>query len=642
MSSDDGASESSPMPEIDADLLRCRDENLRLRDAHDVVEKALSRATRLYQFAPVACAEVDARGAVLSVNASFEALLGLSAAELSGRSVASPLGPALARVVDAALTLEPGATADAVGALRTVGGDRQVRLSAAAVGGHPPTALLAVEDQADQIAADLALAASRRRYRGVFLSASDAILLFDGSGRCREANPAAYLHFGWDAGSALPTWSELMPPDLRALAAESRTEGRTLAPFATEVTLQTPTGPRSFEFRIAAIDADTWQAVLRDLTDFKATRALESRLRQAEKMDALGRLAGGIVHDMNNVLAATANYAALIAESTTDEVAAADARSILGACTRGKQITGNLLRFTRGAPEVRVRADLRRVVEEAMEILRHSIPKTVEIGFALPPTPVIAMVDGAQLIQVLLNLMMNSAQAMPDGGRIQVRLRTSHGQALLDVEDTGPGIPPDILPRVMEPFFTTKPAGKGTGLGLSIAYGVIRSHLGTIALESEPGRGTTVAIALPLGASAPVTLPPATASSPSAQGAALLSGRRVLVVDDEPEFRRGLERILGGMGIGVAATGDAATVIDRWRAEPYDAIVLDLDMPGIEGVTVLQRLLAIDPEARVLIAGGYGRECVADSLLELPRVRYLRKPFLPGELGTTLAELLAA
>ncbi len=403
--------------------------------------------------------------------------------------------------------------------------------------------------------------------------------------------------------------------------------------------LLTHSGRRPFELRMARVDEDACEVVLRDLTDSRAAPALEARLRQAEKMDALGRLAGGIVHDMNNVLAATANYAALIADSTMDESAANDAREILTACTRGKDVTENLLRFTRGAPEVRSRVDLREVVKRAVSVIRHATPKNIDIESVVPPDPVVGLADGSQLMQVIVNVMSNSAQAMEGGGRMSVRLAVEDRAATIVVADTGSGISPDDLGHVLEPFFTTRPgggvSGKGMGLGLSIAYGVVRSHHGTIQISSEVGVGTVVTIRLPAGSqpNAATPVPPRSRSRD-------LTGR-ILVVDDDAQYRRGLERLLQAKGLRVEGTGDPRAVVGIWQRSSFDAVILDLDMPEMDGVTVLRNLLAVDAEARVLIATGYGRERVPDDMLQHPGVRYLRKPFLPGELSKALGSLLA-
>ena len=271
---------------------------------------------------------------------------------------------------------------------------------------------------------------------------------------------------------------------------------------------------------------------------------LEEQLRQAQKMESLGRLAGGVAHDFNNLLGAIIGFAELVQEAVANQPQVRDdIASLLKSAQRGKEVVERILLFSRRNTVQLRPLDLARVVLDAEKLLRVSLPAGVDIRVHLPGPPCPVHADANSLHQVIMNLATNAAQAMPQGGRIDLALdaleagdsaaRTRAGlrempYARLTLRDTGIGMDADTLSRAFEPFFTTKPPGHGTGLGLSIVHTIVRTHGGTIWLESEPGRGTTATCMLPLREAGV----PAEAAEPVVLPAG--HGERILLVDDEP------------------------------------------------------------------------------------------------------------
>jgi signal transduction histidine kinase len=370
-----------------------------------------------------------------------------------------------------------------------------------------------------------------------------------------------------------------------------------------------------------------------------ALRETEQQLRQAERLDSLGRLAGGIAHDFNNILAVISGYAAIMTEELGPEhPLRADAQAIEQAAARGSGLTRQLLIFSRLEPSRPETLDLNVVATDMQRLLGRTLGEDIELSTRLSlDLPPVTM-DRGKLEQVLMNVVMNSRAAMPTGGRLTVATSggPATGQVGLTITDTGCGMPPEVAARAFEPFFTTKGRGKGTGLGLATAYGVIADAGGTITLESEPGRGTTVRVCLP---AAEASAPAATAArrSDTAHG----GGRRLLVVEDEDGVRDIVCRILTKAGYVVQSATDPADALRHCPGEvPFDALVSDVIMPGMSGTQLAAELRRIRPDLPVLFMSGYtsgpapgGQEIPADAPL-------LHKPFQPDQLLNSLHQLL--
>jgi len=359
---------------------------------------------------------------------------------------------------------------------------------------------------------------------------------------------------------------------------------------------------------------------------------LREQFIEAQKLEAIGTLAGGLAHDMNNVLGGILSLAELVRDVTTLPSARADLDGIIAACQRGGEMTRNMVAFSRRGTYRKERIDLEPVARQVVSMLARSAPKRIKIGLDMTGT---LEVDGdaAQLAQALVNLCLNSIDAITEEGEISVALSSTtfgpgpgpNGLAAgcyvtLSVTDTGHGMADATRARMFEPFFTTKPHGTGTGLGLAMVYGAVQSHDGTIAVDSAPGRGTRITIYIP-GATLPGKL-----ARPVSLRASPRRGR-VLVVDDEPVIRITSKRVLERHGYDVIDAESGSQAIERFRNNHDVVVVLDMSMPGMGGAECFRELRAIDPAARVLLVSGYAiqddiRQCLQDGACG-----FVAKPF---------------
>lgn len=353
------------------------------------------------------------------------------------------------------------------------------------------------------------------------------------------------------------------------------------------------------------------------MDDVTEQRALEEQLRQAQKMETVGTLAGGIAHDFNNALTGVIGHLDLAGEETPAEDPRGEhIRIARQAAQRCAELTRGLLAFSRQLDSHPRPTNLEHLVRESVELLRRMLPSTVRLEVAAAPGLPAALVDPVQVQQVLFNLCINARDAMPNGGRIRVRLGlveldspgAQHADARpgrhleLTVEDTGCGITAEIVPRIFEPFFTTKPVGSGTGLGLAMAYGIVRKHHGWIEVESTPEVGTRFRVYLPA-----TIEPEAEAPAEARRSPVLAHGETVLVADDEPVVRGLAVSALRGAGFHVleASDGEMALRAIENHPGPLALAVLDLMMPGRSGGEVYRELQARSPGVPVVFSSGF-------------------------------------
>jgi signal transduction histidine kinase/CheY-like chemotaxis protein len=378
----------------------------------------------------------------------------------------------------------------------------------------------------------------------------------------------------------------------------------------------------------------------------------EAELRQAQRIQSLGTLAGGIAHDFNNVLTAILGNTEIAARSLPDDAPAQRSlRHIAQAGARASDLVGRILMFSRHQQPQRSLVTLRGVVEEALRLMRSTLPATIRIECTCAADAPAVLADPTQVFQVVMNLGTNAAHAIGrHGGRLTVRLEAvvlepdvvppglrPGRHARLTVTDTGCGMDAATLERIFEPFFTTKPVGEGTGLGLSVVYGIVKNHEGAITVESRPGEGTTFRLYLPeaeAGAVAASSAPPAEVRG---------RGEHVLHVDDEEAIVYMTGRLLEHAGYRVSGFTDARLALEAFQADPggFDAVVTDLSIPGLPGLELVREIRQRRPDVPVVCTSGHVRPEDRTALLELPRADLVLKPRLVTDLAPALHRLLA-
>ncbi|KVT75879.1 hybrid sensor histidine kinase/response regulator [Burkholderia ubonensis] len=492
------------------------------------------------------------------------------------------------------------------------------------------------------------LEAQRRLQESVLNSMNDGVSVHDAHGSLIAWNPTFATLLGIDAaalhaGLPLATLRRAVDPPARWRQVSRETATRTSdgARIAASAELHLR-DRRTLEFHCQPLPDGGWVAVCRDLT---SRRAVEAELRQAQKMDVLGQLTGGVAHDFNNFLVAIlGNLELLLPRLDGQHDAQTMTERARRAAERASRLTRRLLAFARRQPLQAERVSVRAMLAEMLDLVEYSAGQRVTVVLEPAAEPLWVNVDRGQLENAVLNLTLNSAAAMPDGGALTLAARrepAADGAAapcaiVLSVTDTGCGIAPLLLDKVIEPFFTTKAAGEGSGLGLSSVYGFVRQSGGDLRIHSEVGRGTRVELWLPEGA-APERRGAATAAP--ALPAALRAGTRVLVVDDDPEVRDTALSQFAALGAqaDAVATGEAAF---DWLAEhgPVTLVLSDISLgAGGSGIAFAARLAQRWPAQRVALTSGLPPEihqAHPDWRADLP---FVPKPFDLAALAALLA-----
>ena len=481
----------------------------------------------------------------------------------------------------------------------STGEERVVAVSATplVVEGELLGTVATLRDITEQKGAQETLARSEARYRNLFESASDAIVTLDANGRFTTVNHAAEIISAYRREELVGQWFAPMLADdelPKALAHFQQALAGETGLF--ETTFYRKDG----EVRTIQVTYSTPQVdeevlcIIRDVTD---QTMLREQLVQSEKMSAIGQLVSGVAHELNNPLAGISAFAQLLLSEKRfppDQRTAAE--MIYAEARRASRIVQNLLTFARQHKPERTPTGVNQVLDDTLELRGYElrvrgIEVTRDYDEQIPET----MADAHQLQQVFLNLVTNAEQAMEksprESQRLIVRTRRTGAVIRIDVEDTGPGIPPNLLERIFNPFFTTKPTGSGTGLGLSISLGIVREHEGRIWAENAPQGGARFIVEVPIvthrasGESQAIPLVP-------------LQGDRlqILVVDDEASVRVSLQRYLAGRGHEVETTSSGREALGRLREGRFDAVIVDMRMPDVSGEELYRELQTNDPQ----------------------------------------------
>jgi two-component system cell cycle sensor histidine kinase/response regulator CckA len=498
-------------------------------------------------------------------------------------------------------------------------------------------ALAEERDRLRQRAVDKAIA-SEARHRLIADSTNDLIALVDEHGRAEYLSSSYERCLGRDlasesGGSLLAAVHVEDCPAMLAALRRARADGHATA----TVRFGTAEGRYlDYEVRLSRVPRDDGERVAVIGRDVTLRLALEDRIRKAQRMEALDRLASGIAHDFNNLLGVVSSASDMVARNLHSPTAIGDDLQIIQqALDSAKALTQQLLTFSRKQVAVAQMLDVGEVLRRLVDIVQRLVGISVRVELSPVPACPLVKIPKLQLEQIVMNLASNARDAMPGGGRftLTVRTRPLAPREIGDLDagtyveiaaaDTGSGIAPDVVPHLFEPFFTTKPESRGTGLGLATCYGIARQCGGTILVETELGRGSTFRVLLPADASVPTPIereltPPA--GRP---------GQRVLLVDDDPAILKSVGRVLESVGFEVAT---AATLAEAERlladgARPLDVLVTDVKLGPERGTMLVPKVRALWPRIRIVVISGYAPEPEATAALLGKQATFLSKPF---------------
>jgi signal transduction histidine kinase/CheY-like chemotaxis protein len=380
---------------------------------------------------------------------------------------------------------------------------------------------------------------------------------------------------------------------------------------------------------------------------------LLDQLIEAQKMEAIGTLVGGIAHDFNNILAAIIGYSELAAAKIeADHSAFVNIQEVIKAGNRARDLVKQILTFSRQGSQKRKSLDIRLVIEEALKLLRATIPKTIEIQERIETSCATVLADSTQMHQVIMNLCTNAYHAMRDeGGVLRVTLESMEstrkdfagGQdtqscqyVKLVVSDTGPGMNRATQERIFDPYYTTKPKDEGTGLGLAVVHGIVKSHGGYISVDSEPGKGAAFNVYLPCMSKTE------TRDAASAEAPMTGSGERILLVDDEETLVRMSGEILESLGYRVTSFTRSMDALNAFQAGPgnYDLVITDMTMPEMTGTRLARRMLEIRPDLPLVLCTGFSEAIDKREAKKLGFSEYIMKPVATGELARVVRKAL--
>lgn len=502
-----------------------------------------------------------------------------------------------------------------------------------------------------------ALRRSEDRFRTVIESVRDIIYVISPNGVITSLNPSFEQLTGWRADDWIgKSLTDLVhPSDMIRLRQyfETSFNQRVSIPFI-DVRFKT----RGGSYRVCEANASPLikegrvEGVIGTVRDVTARVELEDRVKQSQKLESIGVLAGGVAHDFNNILNIILGHATMLAESGQHpDRLKRSVDSIMKATGRGTSLVKQLLTFARKSEPSIEPLQLNSIVTEITRLTRETFPRIISVETQLDHELPLIVADATQLHQVLLNLCINARDAMPKGGTLSIATGQTSGDELrakypeaqanryvtLRVEDTGTGMDHATRQRIFEPFFTTKDVGKGTGLGLAVAFGIIENHKGFIEVQSEVGNGTRFTIYLPAETAHGIAATDELVAQSHTAGS-----ETVLLVEDEDELLTLLSEYLAVRGYNVLCAGDGRRAVEMYAEHMHkiDVVVTDLGLPGMGGEDVCRNILAVNPAAKLILASGFIDPDMRASFTAAGIIRFVQKPYLPGDVLSAIRESL--
>ncbi|HCF60253.1 MAG TPA: hypothetical protein DFS52_19925 [Myxococcales bacterium] len=579
------------------------------------------------------------QGGVLWANDAVEHLLGIPAGKAVGRRLADLLFPHAPRRAESFQSLwASGIPAEPRELTTTAANGARVQLELT-------FASLPLEPSGAPTILGLALDLTARRSPQDRFPPEPFLPYFrvTGDGEVLDANAAGLEVLG-QAGT-------LPAPLLAPLGEVIETQERML--------VEAVAGGRVYLFTLSPTDGQQVELFGQDITTWRRTKEeseqFEPQLRQAQKMEAIGRLAGGVAHDFNNLLSVILSCTRFLADSlAADSPFRAEVDDIHKAATDAAGLTQQLLAFSRKREVEPTPIDLNVVIADMCKMLRRIVGEDIDLRIRLDSDLGIAVIDRGIVQQVIANLVVNARDALPDGGTIDIstanvdldateagsqgRLKPG-GYVAFTVRDSGIGMSPDTVSRLYEPFFTTKSPGMGTGFGLATVYGVVKQAGGFLALHTEVGGGTSFTVMLPRAAFGP-SASPASDSQPTPQPG---SGERILIVEDAPAVANALGRILQSNGYRIVQAGSPRQALELFteRGDEIDLVVSDVVMPEMSGRALVERLRSRRPNLRVIFVSGHSDDAISRHGA-LENCVFLRKPFTVESLLDTVSRAFKA
>jgi PAS domain S-box-containing protein len=644
--------------------LREAGDRRRRRLAEEALRDSEERFRMVFESAPIGVICADAQGRILRTNRTLQQMLGYSESELLGMTVIDLTPPA---ELNECLKHLKELVSGNVERLRfdksyihKNGAPVSIELTSSPVWdsqGNFLYAIALVQDLSERKKAEEQMRDQAR----LLDMAEDAIIVKDAEGRVISWNHGAERLFGWTAAEATGRRvTELIyhaPADFEAIRQGLLSHGE----WSGELHLKSNNRKEVIVNSRATLMRDEFgnpKSILVINTDITEKKRLEVQFLRAQRMESIGTLASGIAHDLNNILAPISIACQILRMTSTDDETLQLVERIESSSHRGADVVRQVLTFARGIEGERALLQVRHLIREIVKICEQTFPKNITISCVTGENLWPVMGDATQLHQVLLNLCVNARDAMPDGGTLRLQAdnilvednSTLHADAkagpyvLIQVKDSGTGIPPEIMEKIFEPFFTTKELGKGTGLGLSTVVGIIKSHVGAVNVYSEPGKGALFKIYLPAAAAPSPAVRPVTQQSLTFEG----HGELILLVEDEAAIRDVTRKILVRHGYNVLTASDGVEGLGAHaqHAKKIAVVLTDMMMPRMEGMAMIRSLKKLDPKIKIIALSGLAN--LADQSDRTEELRalgirhFLPKPCTPDALLSAIQSLLAS